>query len=475
MEILTKEYLGIQRIDVEGKEKKHLVIAQAIVDAVQTKKIMLGSLVSSQVILADNYNVSLKVMEKVWKQLRDVHKIIVTQRRKGTYVVDVLPGRKKVVLLEEENLQVSHQRILLDQQVIPAVKELIGSFFGELSKSFLHDKGLTVKEKSKKVIPELVDHFRKVVNSNLRASFTRNEIYYYQDYYFIICSLCKAFLSADEVFVMGSPVFTEVKNAVKSANRNIKMISSDPSGINITDLRQACKELKVGLVYIRSSSPHAGREIISEEKMNNLLDLQSLYQFHIIFDNRYVGVLSSGDFAQGGDIAKNSGIIYLQPVSRLDERLYEINIIAAHRDLMQKIKKQFDYQGFLVEPHLAYALLGLMDRDLVHKHEVKANKEMEANFKIAVREIRASGLFKEEGLSSTGDWFIYLEPAYGSFKPEVYAQLEEHSISTFDADFFDVGEGRGNGILISLPPKKSERQLIEIIQTLINVLKAEIR
>lgn len=449
-------------------------MAQAFADAMHTGRIALGSPFPSQMSVSKFYNVSIKEVERAWIVMKEGHKIITTNRRQKTKVVSKIPGKKKMVVIAEEYNHLDSQRIVLDQDVIPELKGLKGSFETEVNKRFMHEKVLTVDERTKKVIPGLIDQFRAIVNDGLGSSFTKEEIYYSQDYYFIIFSICKALMAAGEAFVMADATFREVKYAVKAAKKKTYFLDHDASGLDMNTLQEYCSANPVGVIYIGSRLPYPEKEMISKDKLDHLLTLQELYKFYIIFDDRYLRLLKAENFWKRKDLAGNPKVIYLRPLSRRISAAYAITLIAANIKIITKIKKQFIGIGVHVESHFAYSLLDLLKSRSIQTFEIKANREKEHTFKIVVKELRDCGLFKEDGLSSNEEGFIYLEPINGTFHEDVHTVLERHSIHTFKPDFFNGLRTRHAGIPISLPLKRSEKKLIENMQMLITLLKSRI-
>ena len=471
---ITKDLEAILYREIKpAQNKKHIIIIQAVLDAIYNKRIPLGASFPTQAELMLIYNVARKVIEMVWKELKEVHRIIITNKSGGTNVVLVIPTKKTSRF---SNVVISHSvqhKLLLNQDIIPERNGLSGSFESDLSKILTKYKALSVEERTVKILPGLTTQFSKRLNVYLGSSFTDKEIYYFHDYHFVIYSICRALLTEKDIFLAVTTVGREVIKAVGAAKKNIMVIKSDRSEISIEKIKLVCMEGKVGIVYVSLASPGSGTESIGKTEMDQLLATQKLYGFTIIFDDRYPGLPGTGNFITGYDIAKHECVIYLKALSRIEQRVYDITMIATDRREMIKIKHQFVGCGYLIEPQMAYALLHLIHNDLLHKHEVRAIKAMKIAFAIVVKELQASHLWKEEGLLPNRNCFIYLEPIDGSFRPDVYIELTKQNIYVFDPDYLDTSSSTRR-ISISVPPKQNEMQLIHLIQKLNNVLKTMI-
>ena len=248
---------------------------------------------------------------------------------------------------------------------------------------------------------------------------------------------------------MAMPVPNTVTSAVHEAGKQMITIGSDKTGINTDELEQVCKEHKVGIVCISSRAPFPSDCIISDKKMDHLLVLQKIYGFLIFFNDAYP-VPHTSHSRIYNEMSINPDMVYLGPLSLLDASLYGISILIAREPKMKKIQKKFIGPGRLVEPKLVYATIHLQMKGQISWYERRDYKAIKLVYNAAVQALRASGLWKEEGLDSAIGWVCYLEPRIGALPPNAFELLSSQNIFVFDPEKFNGGPEFKKGIAISV-------------------------
>ncbi|WP_158800622.1 aminotransferase class I/II-fold pyridoxal phosphate-dependent enzyme [Pedobacter sp. L105] len=465
---LTKYLEKILYKEFKEGDRKHEVIASAFVEAVFTGKIELGITLPTQSFFIDFYGVSHLVIEAAWKMMKEEYKIIVTNKSGGTNIVEKLPGKKLngSVKVQERD----YQRTMLNRHIIPEKDLYAGSFSSDLIKSYRKFRDLTDDEINKKILPELVSYFRSEINFKLGTSYTEKDVCYFGDYHYAISSICRTYLTAEEVFIIISPAPDQIKEVIIEAKKEVLVLPSNSSDVPIAEIERICNEKSTGIVYVASGPGSKTKELISAEKMEQLISLQKSYGFAIIFDDRYPELDGAGNLSSV-DISGYDSVFYLSPVGRRNLMVYNIILIAANKKALAKIKPQLNRMSHLMEIQTAYVLLDLArQRNLLFAHEVKAYKDLKSAYQITVSELLKTGLWKQEGFSFSGNGFIYLEPISGKFLPDVFKELQKNHIYVFNPSRFVSDIPNNNRIYISIPTDKSEKQLVQIMQKLHNIL-----
>lgn len=444
-----------------------MAIALKFEQAIKNGLMLPGSKFPTQKSVEIFFNVSEKISIAVWKELK-VRGLIKTHTSLGTIVADNVYMNAYGVFYEGNVPDPKNARIVMDQ--LPLINRNIykDNFSFVLNKTKAGLSPLNYSERTSTTIKVFTTGLKNTINIRLNSSFSEKEIHYSQNIHPLIFAVVQTYLS-NEVFVMAMPVPDTVSNAVNLAGKQLVTISSDKTGMNTDELEQACKEYKVGIVCISSRAPFPSDCIISNKKMDHLLALQQAYGFLIFFNDTYP-VPDASHSRIYNEMNTNPNMVYLGPLSLLDASLYDISILVARESKMKKIRKKFKNIGRLAEPKLVYALIYLQMKGKIDSYERRDYKAIDLVYSVAVQALKASGLWKEEGLDSAIGWLCYLEPKVGALPPNAFELLSNANIFVFDPAKFDGGPGFKNGIAISLGTKKSVNEVLKDIEKINSIL-----
>lgn len=470
MEQFDEKLLEFLNYGLDPGEKKHHAIILKFEDAIKRGLMLPGSKFPTQKTVENFFNISEKISIAIWKELK-ARGLIKTRTSLGTIVADIAYINAYGTFQEENVPDPNNPRIVMDQLPLTDQIGYKGDFSIILRKTMAGLSQLTYSERNSTTIMAFTVRCRNTINIRLNSSFSEREVLYSQDSHFQIFTLVQIYLSND-VFVMATPVPDLVTSAVHEAGKQMVTIGSDKTGINTDELEQVCKEHEVGIVCISSRAPFPSDCIISNKKMDHLLELQKTYGFLIFFYDTYPvpDALHQRIYKEMGT---NPNMIYLGPLSLLDASLYSISILVAREAKMKKIRKKFIGHGVLAEPKLVYAIIHLHMKGQIDWYERRDYLAIKSVYHTVVQALKASGLWKEEGLYSAIGWLCYLEPKVGALPPNAFELLSNENIFVFDPKKFDCGPEFKKGIAISLGTKKIEKEVLKDIEKINSILQKD--
>lgn len=389
-------------------------------------------------------------VELAWIELKR-DRYIVTYNRKGSFVASYVAEPFGISLRKIDEVAKVEKiySARFDQECIIEWNAGSTGFQAEWNKTLKRCADLTLSERKAKYNPTLLRQFERMLTTQLAYSFSGEEVYLTDDYQQLIIYLCDMLLTGDKVLVLTKPVQSLVKIAASIADKDLVYIGSDDQGMLMNELEQICIERNVAVVYLSSGAPFPINYLGSPERISLLMELQRKYKFVIILDDRYPGFVKIpnllGNLANG----RNGSIIYLRPVSLLHPDLNEINIIAAPKRIMRRLKQRFVHRSRLMPITMGKALTLMIQAGTLARYELKAKKIMRELVLTAKTKLIKSGLWKELYLHKHQGWFFYLEPANGDFLEDAFEQLGEANISIIDPAGYDTGSMFNKGLLIS--------------------------
>lgn len=435
---------------IELHEDAKRVIYEKVMIAIYEGTLPLGTRLPTIREVAKRIKVSRRKVELAWMKLKS-HGYVVTYNRKGSFVASYVQEPSGIKLREIEEVAKAEKiySARFDQECIIEWNSGSTGFQVEWNKALKRCADLTLSERKAKYNPTLLRQFETMLTTQLAYSFSGEEVYFTDDYQQLITYICDMLLTGDKVLVLTKPVQSLIKIAASIADKDLVYIGSDDQGMLMDELEQNCLERNVAVVYLSSGAPFPVNYLDSPKRISLLMELQRKYRFVILLDDRYPGFVKIpnllGNLANG----RNRSIIYLRPVSLLHADLNEINIIAAPKRIMRRLKQRFVDRSRLMPIAMGKALTLLIQAGTMVKYELKAKKIMRELIVTAKTKLLKSGLWKEFYLNQHQGWFFYLEPVNGEFVEDTFRQLGNANISIIDPGGYDAGPVFKKGLLIS--------------------------
>jgi hypothetical protein len=239
--------------------------------------------------------------------------------------------------------------------------------------------------------------------------------------------------------------------AFKSANLGLLEVNTDEKGFCVDELDEICKQQKVTAVYLMSNANYPDTLDTDEERLKRLLALQRRYHFTIIEDDRFASWFTHqiNPLLSLASELENP-IIYLRPVSLLQEELSRLIIVASTVNLVSKISLKAADEGFHAYQSIANAANDLLLQKTDLKVQKVADKKVMELGCIVHEIFSASGFWKEEGIRKDAGVAFFIAPIAGRFPADIFKQLGAMNIRVANPVDYNAENIPLPGIRISL-------------------------
>ncbi|SDZ84763.1 DNA-binding transcriptional regulator, MocR family, contains an aminotransferase domain [Pedobacter hartonius] len=451
--------------ELNGENKKTAgFIASVIARLVIKDPSLLGVKLPIQKDLKESLNVAMAVIQGAWSILLKGYQIIHTQTGVGTFVVPELSEdqRNRIEKMIKQS-QVSEKGMMLDRETIYGFK---AAFNAKVNRALLLYVDLPSKKKDLKIVPDLLAELAKLVSTRMNYVFNEDEVYYADDHLELVTFSFEAFSDSKNTVVMMNPFSDAIRKAAVKAKRKLRVIGIDDSTGLIAQLKEVCSDCKVDLVYIGSTIPYPLMIERSRYTWDGLLELQKKYQFKILLDNRFPGVLKYPSLLEGILPGTNSSVIIIMKPT-IHPTFSTINVIAGHKSDISKVKKKYHRRAVQVHPIFTYALLHLMRMEELNKHELEAYAAISTMVVAAKEVLLEKGVFIKEYIEKQQAWFFYLQLNSGRFARNVYSKHSKSNLYTMDPDSHLSDPHFSEGILISIAGYSIMARMVRDLRKLI--------
>lgn len=476
MEIIPKIWKEVLMLNIGPEDKTADVIWMAIRTGIMDKKLALGSSVPPYRQLAELMGLHKSILAKVMSRLK-AEKLIVTNRRRGTKIVNHLPnkrGASKRKLKAQENT-IPKETLSFDQRTLTQKNKLTLKLNKAYYSATRHSQNLSGKELNMTVFPVLTERLTVWSSKVLDSYLTEKQVFYGQGYPNFLHIICAVLLPPKMAIVVISPLPRQVLTAIDLGTGNVEYVYTGQHGLAIDELEKRCRQGRVGMVYMSSRLSCPFNFLQLQEKIRRLQELQKKYGFVILEDDRYAGFYDyTPNMLMENTKGTDAKIIYCRPLTLSQLELNRINIITGPQKLIGEVIKRCQKTGFVLDSVTAHALQEILSTGLLAKMGRRVRREIGAANKTIRNILLNSALWEAEGCCYKTGWFFYLVPRKGSFPEDVYKLLENNGFSVPDLHVFDTLPELQRGILISTAAYVGneflERDLNSLNQFLKNII-----
>lgn len=476
MEIIPKIWKDVLTLNIGPEDKAADVIWMAIRTGIIDKKLALGSSVPPYRQIAELMGLHKSILAKVMSRLKE-EKLIVTNRRRGTNIVDHLPnkrGASKNKLKAQED-RIPKETLSFDQRTLTQKNKLTLKLNNAYHSATRHSQNLTAKELNMTTFPLLTERLTAWSNNVLKSYLTEKQVFYGQGYPNFLHIICAALLPPKMMIVVACPLPRQVLTAIDLGTASVEYVYTGQDSIPIDELEKCCRQGRVGMVYMSSRLPCPFNFLQLQEKITRLLDLQNKYGFVILEDDRYAGFYEyMPNILMDRTKGTNAKIVYFRPLTLSQLEMNRINIITGPEKLIGQVIKKCQKTGFVLDSVTAHAVQEILSTSLLAKMGRRVRREIGAANKTICDILLNSALWEAEGCCYKLGWFFYLVPRKGRFPEDVYKLLENNGFSVPDLHVFDTLPELQRGILISTAAyvgnEHLERDLNSLNQFLKNII-----
>ncbi len=175
MEIIPKIWKEVLTLNIGPEDKAADVIWMAIRTGIINKKLALGSLVPPYRQIAELMGLHKSILAKVMSRLKD-EKLIVTNRRRGTNIVDHLPNKRGASKskLKVEKERIPKEILSFDQRTLTQKNKLTLKLNNAYHSATRHSQNLTAKDLNMTTFPLLTERLTAWSNNVLKSYLTEN-------------------------------------------------------------------------------------------------------------------------------------------------------------------------------------------------------------------------------------------------------------------------------------------------------------
>ncbi|AWR97506.1 aminotransferase class I/II-fold pyridoxal phosphate-dependent enzyme [Acidianus sulfidivorans JP7] len=169
--------------------------------------------------------------------------------------------------------------------------------------------------------------------------------------------LGKYFLENDTIAVE-NPTFIETFNALKLRSSVVVPINLDDKGININELEEILKIVKIKLLYVIPNCHNPAGVNLEESRRKELVELAEKYDFYILEDDPYRPI--AGCVPKPIKSFDNYGrVIYIGSFSKILAPGLRIGFILANKNIAEKISliEQLDFSTSTINQYVVSRLL----------------------------------------------------------------------------------------------------------------------
>lgn len=464
---LTK-YLS-RTLNKERSDKKisEHEIALALANAILLGYTELGSILPTQAETASNLNISQSVVKRAWKILREDYKLIAASRGVGTRVITDLS---------------LHQRKLLESRILSSSKPVRKRYFEkecinefdqiferEFSIASSYYNKMDYEEYKLKELPGLISAFAQMMTIKKSYTFTDAEVYYTDDYEELITYCCEEFSRPKSTIVLLDQASGGIHTTIVAARRKVHYILKKEGESVLQELKLLCQSQNspAEMVYVGSTAPFPLLYYRDEMFWQQLLDLQKLYHFKILLDERLPNLIEVPNLFKWISPANNTSIISINAIS-VHRKLNLATIFLGGSDDVKRIKKRLKSRRKLIYPVLNHLLLDILKGNKLNEIEQQIIKRIKSVISAVKKMLLASELFVDEYIVKQQAYFFYLELRSGEVLPNLYKKLKLEGIIIMNPKTYHLGPEFNNGFLLSVAHYLDTQ---EVLQDLAEVLR----
>lgn len=453
MEKLTEKWRSTLDLTIKEGDNAAEIIREAIKERIMNKSLPLGSNVPAYRDIATYLRLDKSVIERVMIKLKVKDGLIVTMFRKGTKIVSHLPNKRgpskpKVKVVEKP---LTTEMILFDQETVMQNDGLTRSVNTKFNSALKRYGKLNTRERDEVDFPSLHAELAKILTLSLKRSYAAAQVWCGEGYRALINLICLTLLPAKMCIVVASPVKKALRETIEAVTDRVEYLTSDYDGVSLEALEQLCRQKKVGMVYLSSRMPCPFNYGQIVKRTERLLELQKLYGFVILEDDRYAGFYEhSTNFLMEKAAGTKAKIVYCCPLSFSDPRLNRINMIAAPEKLIAKLSGKATKTGLVLDAVTACALEEILKTNVLTKNEALIRKAVKSINTLTRSTLEEFGLWQVMGYNNKKGWFFYLVPIEGSLPENMNALLADGGFAVVDLSMFENMPELQHGVLISM-------------------------
>ncbi len=305
----------------------------------------------------------------------------------------------------------------------------------EIDKKFLNLLGITKRKDEKIVITSGAQHALELIG--------------------------KYFLEND-VIAVENPTFIETFNSLKLRSSSTIPISLDYDGLNVDELENILKIVKIKLLYVIPNCHNPAGVNLSECRRKRLVELAEKYDFYIVEDDPYRPI--AGEVPQPIKNFDTSGrVIYVSSFSKIIAPGLRIGFIIANEQISEKISllEQLDFSTSTINQ---YVVARLIRKGIVEERSKELFRYYGEKMKILIDSLREKRL-NEFNPPKCG-FFLLLDLNKNSW--DIFYKAVEKGLSFVPAKPFFIRGGETMARLsISVA---SPEQIVEGVKILSDVL-----
>jgi DNA-binding transcriptional MocR family regulator len=451
---------------------KDVVIANAIKNAVLNKTLVLDSYVPPYRVVAQYMGLNRSVLSAAWQRLAVEHKLFKGHKGGGTKIVDELPDATEKVKIADPLMTGAGFKYRFDLETTAAIYSGTVKLNKEMERISKSIPKLDVKQLRQLDIPGLTKQFRILINNNISAYYSDNQIYYAQGIPQLIYRICMALSPSKKIFLMGKPAPLNVINAIQNSGKQVRFIETDEYGLKLDQLEKMCKKHLVAFVYVKSRCERPGRGRMSEERISGLLALQVKYKFIIIEDDCNVDFyLLQPNLLMDKVNGTEAKVLYLSPVTAIQPELCLMCIMAGPEKLVEAVMKKFSFAGKLSTITMGLVLKEVMKKQILQKIALKMKKSLPELYDTAFKVLKESNMWENKGISPEVGWYFFLKPIHGRFPADAYRRLITNGFIIADPADYENDYPITQGMMISVAGYLDNNRLVPDLQHLIKFLK----
>jgi len=318
---------------------------------------------------------------------------------------------------------------------------------------------------------KLILGLREIVNRDLCASYSQAQLTYSFGYLPVIGQISKAFLKRHS-FVMCTPASTDIQKVVRRAGKQVVVLNAASPNEMLKALELECETSSVGIFYLSSRISFPSGTSLNIQQIEQLLRLQEQYKFIIVEDDRYASIYpNTPNVFMGHIYQRKVAVIYLRPLTHVNEFLNTINIIAGPKKLICRLKSVMKDSNDKPRLVVLKALSDLVLSTSVSSYEKRINRAVKKINILTQQVLEESGLWKQEDINVKGGWYFFLRPKNGRLPTDFYQELASRHIYVIDPKQFDFPAYTEPGLIISIAGYLHDSSLRHDLEVLNSHLK----
>lgn len=278
---------------------------------------------------------------------------------------------------------------------------------------------------------QLISIIRNRLNHTYNTAYLNEQIYYLENNQFALQMIGLVLHQEDGVIVVIGNESYEIKQAFEASNIKVILMNSNDRENLLADLAGICsREIVVGvLISIHAGFPNPNR--ISLKLSEGIIKLREFHQFTIIgldYSSHWQDKPEDHLFKLLN--IEQDGMIYLRPISNLNQKFYQMMELAASQSLIEKIAvvaKQYGRNN--LEP-VAAAAVEYLDSKLSRRLKRVALIKANVLGKIANQVLMATDFWEPSGITAQAWPGMYMVPKNGRLPEDAFEQLKELGILT---------------------------------------------